>query len=141
MNLFDCVICNQYYDLVNTGRDGSKALFNGNLLNTTCIFLMLLTLCNLTLMNSALAENLFTWVGSEFGERSGKGLSELMALPLLALIYFIVKKTIGTKTRFDRIISEFDSMDETSKKTIFKRGSVFVFTCLGLFLITFFVQF
>jgi hypothetical protein len=59
VNLFDAVICNQYYELVKTSRDGSKALFNGNLLNSACILLLLLTLFNLTVLNGAASKNFF----------------------------------------------------------------------------------
>src|SRR5258706_11333313 len=110
MNLFDCIICNQYYELVKTGRDGKKALFNGNLLNTACIFLILLTVVNLVFMNTALEENFSESLASIFGERSGKGLGELMAIPLLAIIYLVVKKTTGTESHFERITSEFDAL-------------------------------
>ena len=140
MNLFDCVTCNQYYELVKTGRDGKKALFNGNLLNATCILLLLLTFMNLAFLNTATERNFSEHIASVFGERSGKGIGELMAIPVLAIIYFAVKKTIGTEKHFERITAEFDALGETDKKAIFKRGSVFVFTCLGLFLITFFMQ-
>ena len=140
MNLFDCITCNQYYELVKTGRDGKKALFNGNLLNTACIFLLLLTFVNIVFLNSAVEQTYSESLASIFGERSGKRLGELMAIPLLAIIYFAVKKTIGTEPHFERITSAFDALSEPDKKAIFKRGSVFLFTCFGLFLITFFVQ-
>jgi len=140
MNLFDAVICNQYYELVKTGRDGNKALFNGNLLNSACIFLLLLTIFNLTLLNGTASKNFFEHLSSVFGARSGKGLGELMAIPFFAIIYFGVKNTIGTRSRFERLAAEFDTLGETDKKAVFRRGSIFVFTCLGLFLITFFVK-
>jgi len=140
VNLFDALICNQYYELVKTGRDGSKALFTGNLLNSACILLLLLTLFNLTLLNDAASKNFFEELGTRFGERSGKGLGELLAIPLFAIIYFFVKSTVGTKSRFQRLTERFDSMGEQEKKAVFRRGAIFVFTCLGLFLITFFVS-
>ena len=140
MNLFDAVIGNQYYELVKTGRDGSKALFNGNLLNSACILLLLLTLFNLTVLNGAASKNFFEELGTRFGERSGKGLGELLAIPLFAIIYFFVKSTVGTKSRFQRLTERFDSMGEQEKKAVFRRGAIFVFTCLGLFLVTFFVS-
>ena len=140
MNLFDCVTCNQYYELVKTGRDARKARFNGNLLNAVCILLLLLTVFTFFL-NGAVEKRFFEKLASDFGERSGKGLGELMAIPLLAVIYFIIKTTIGSESRFERITAEFDSLGETDKKVIFKRGSIFVFSCLGLFLVSFFAQF
>ena len=139
MNLFDCVTCNQYYELVKTGRDGKKARFNGNLLNTVCIFLLLLTLVTLFFMNSASGKDFFNRLALIFGERSGKGLGELMAIPVLAIIYLVISKTIGTQTRFERITAEFDSLAEIDKKAIFRRGTIFVFSCIGLFLIIFFM--
>ena len=137
MNLFDCVTCNQYYELVKTGRDGKKALLNGNLLNAACVLLLLLTLCNFALMNNVVAENFFATLASVFGERSGKGLGELIAIPVFGVIYLIIKNTIGTTAHFEHITTEFDSLSETDKKAIFRRGSIFVFACLGLFVITF----
>jgi len=115
-------------------------LFNGNLLNSACILLLLLTLFNLTVLNGAASKNFFEELGTRFGERSGKGLGELLAIPLFAIIYFFVKSTVGTKSRFQRLTERFDSMGEQEKKAVFRRGAIFVFTCLGLFLITFFVS-
>jgi len=100
MNLFDCVTCNQYYELIKTGRNGNKALLNGNMLNTTCVVLLLLTICNFIFMNETIENNFSETIGSIFGERSGKGLGELIALPVWAVVFFIIKNTTGTKRHF-----------------------------------------
>jgi hypothetical protein len=125
----------QYEELVQNGKDGNKARQAGNLLVSAFIivflFLLLLTAARIPGVNDSL-NHVFH---KAFGYSSGKSIGRLLAIPLLAIIYFIVKYLIGSETQFKKYVDAFASYPEEEKKNSMKRIMVPFMGMLALMLV------
>jgi hypothetical protein len=125
----------QYEELVQNGKDGNKARQAGNLLVSAFIivflFLLILIVSHIPGMNNSL-NGIFH---KAFGYSSGKFIGRLLAIPLLAIIYFIVKNVIGSEARFRQYVEAFALYSPEEKKNSMMRVMIPFMGMLALLLI------
>jgi hypothetical protein len=61
------------------------------------------------------------FIRSIFGYSSGKSIGRLLAIPIMAIIYFILTKTIGSEESFNQKVSAFMQSPEEEKKNANKK--------------------
>ena len=118
MTFLEALYGSQYYEIHQKGRDGNKARLNGNLFLSALIVLFLIAVLLLCInfvpgFNDSVTKS----IRSVFGYSSGKNIGKLLAIPVFAIIYFIIIKTVGTATSFKNKVDVFMQYpDEVKKK-------------------------
>ena len=75
----------------------------------------------------------FSFVNENF--INGKSAGKLLAIPVLALSYFIVNKTVGSESNFQKTIQSFYNLPEDIRKTANKKLLTYFFIIFAVFLI------
>ena len=118
MTFLEALYGSQYYEIHQKGRDGNKGRLNGNLFLSALIVLFLIALLLLCInfipgFNDSMTKS----IRNVFGYSSGKNIGKLLAIPVFAIIYFIIIKTVGTATSFKYKVDAFMQYpDEVKKK-------------------------
>ena len=118
MTFLEALYGSQYYEIHQKGRDGNKGRLNGNLFLSAMIILLIIAVFMICIsfvpgFNESMTKN----IRSVFGDSSGKSIGKLLAIPVFAIIYFIILKTVGTETNFKRKVEAFMQYpDEVKKK-------------------------
>jgi len=122
MTFLEAIYGSQYYELKQNGKDVAKGRINGNMFFSVFIILIILVMLMSimtfsdyynTKWNNALENNL--------GYASGKETGKLLAIPLFAIIYFIILKTIRTKSNYERLTNNFMQYPDDVKKKQIKK--------------------
>lgn len=123
MTFLEALYGSQYYEIQQKGRDGNKGRFNGNLVLSGFVILLLFTVL-LLMVNFVPGFEKSSWrfiknvFGNNFG---GRTIGRLVAIPLLAVIYFICAATVGSKKNFTALTQKFMQYpDEVKKKASMK---------------------
>ena len=136
MTFLEALYGGQYYELKQNGKDVAKGRINGNMFFSVFIILIILVMLMSimtfsdyynTKWNNALENNL--------GYASGKETGKLLAIPLFAIIYFIILKTIGTKSNYERLTNNFMQYPDDAKKKANKKILVPFFILLAILLV------
>ena len=108
----------QYYEIHQKGRDGNKGRLNGNLFLSALILLFILAVLMICIsFVPGFNESITKSVRSVFGYSSGKSIGKLLAIPVFAIIYFIIIKTVGNEINFKNKVDAFMQYpDEVKKK-------------------------
>jgi hypothetical protein len=126
----------QYRDLKANGYDGTKARFNGNLFLTAFIIVLLfLAIAILVTFVPAVNNSLTRMLQKAFGYSSGKTIGKLLAIPLMAVIYFAIINTVGSQQNYERHVAEFNQLPEDVQAQANKKLLVPFFVALGLFVV------
>jgi hypothetical protein len=118
MTFLEALYGSQYHEISQKGRDGNKGRLNGNLFLAAFIVLFLIVVLMICIsfvpgFNDSVTKS----VRSVFGYSSGKSIGKLLAIPVFAIIYFIILKTVGTESSFKRKVGAFMQYpDEVKKK-------------------------
>ncbi len=123
MNWIETVYCSQYYELKQNGRNPAKARLNGTLLTAVILLLAVVVLFKLSgklfprhIQGNSLLLNL-----------SGKTIGKIAGMAALLLVYGILSVTIGSKSRYQKMITHWEQLpDEVLKATIKKSLILFV---------------
>jgi len=118
MTFFEALYGGQYHEIQQKGRDGSKGRQNGNVFLTALlllgIFALLMTCIKFV---PGFNEQITRLMRSIFGYASGKTIGKLLAIPLFGLCYFLITKTVGSESSFNRHVASFLQLpDEVKKK-------------------------
>lgn len=124
MFTIDWFYCNQYQELVNTGRDGKKALKNGLILTSVCFTLNVITAGYILFKTGNL---LFSGFEDIEEYTTGKVLGEVIGLILVIAFYFVLKYTKGSEDYFDKVISNYKTLSEADQKAISKKAYIYMF--------------
>lgn len=139
MTYLQALYGSQYRDLRANGYDGTKARFNGNIFLTAFIVITLfMVLMILVLMFPSIDKGLTKLFHQAFGYSSGKTIGKLLAIPLMAVIYWVVINTVGNESNCQRLIEEFNQLPEKEQATAKKKLLVPFFVVLGLMLVMMF---
>ena len=131
MKLLQSLYCNQYLDLKKQGKEYA-ANKNGNVTATVSLFCNVITvLFLLSVLSNVFADYMGDTIKNVFHGSSGRMTGRLIALLGLALIFPIVKFTIGKKENFDATIAAFEALSEEQQKAVSKRGLIYFFGSLG----------
>lgn len=136
MFLPDIFYCNQYHELVTTGRDGSKALKNGLILSAVCLTLNIMTLFYIVL---AVDRKVFDSFSSMSRYVEGKYLGQVLAIVLVSVIYFTLKKIRGDEAYFGKVISGYKMLSEADQKAIHRKAYVYCFGSIVLLIVCIFI--
>ncbi|HNP22144.1 MAG TPA: hypothetical protein PKM63_16255 [Panacibacter sp.] len=124
MIVTDWFYCNQYQELVNTGRDGKKARKNGLILSSVCFTLNVMTVVYLL---SWAGDLLWTSFDDIETYASGKTLGEAIGLLLIIAFYLLLKYTRGSEAYFHKVIERYRGLSEVDQKDISKKAYIYMF--------------
>ena len=118
MTFLEALYGSQYYEIHQKGRDGNKGRLNGNLFLSALIILFIFAVIMACIsFVPGFNESLTKGIRSVFGYSSGRSIGKLLAIPLFAIIYFIIIKTIGSEANFKNKVEAFMQYpDEVKKK-------------------------
>jgi Ca2+/Na+ antiporter len=117
MTFTEAIYGSQYYEIHQKGRDGNKGRLNGNVFLSAMIILFILAILMICIsFVSGFNESLTKLMRSIFGDSSGKSIGKLLAIPLFAIIYFIVAGTTGNGANFKKHVDAFMQYPEEVKK-------------------------
>lgn len=111
MTFLDALYGCQYAELAAQGKDGNKGRFNANLFLSAFVILVFFAVLMIMFFCipgfESLCNNFLVGI---FGHQSGKTAGKLLALPLVALIYFVISRTIGSENNFQRRVETFQQL-------------------------------
>ena len=117
MSFLEALYGSQYYEIQQKGRDGNKDRLNANLFLSAMIVLLILAVIMICIsFVPGFDESLTRSVRKIFSYSSGKGIGKLLAIPLFAIIYFIVNTTVGNKNNFQNKVGTFMQYPDEIKK-------------------------
>ena len=117
MTFLEALYGSQYYEIHQKGRDGNKGRLNANLFLSAFIILFIVAVFMISIrfvpgFNEALTET----ITNVFGYSSGRSIGKLLAIPVFAIIYFIIAKTVGSRENFSRKAESFMQYPDGEKK-------------------------
>lgn len=117
MTFLEALYGSQYLEIHQKGRDGNKGRLNGNLFLSALIILFIFAVLMICIsFVPGFNDNLTRAIRRIFGYSSGKSIGKLLAIPVFAIIYFIILKTVGTESNFKRKVEGFMQYPDTVKK-------------------------
>ncbi len=132
MKFLEALYGSQYYEINQKGRDGNKGRLNGNVFLTALIILFLFAILMICFSFVPGFENSITNpIRSIFGYSSGRSIGKLIAIPLFAISYFIILKTVGSAENFQKHVLVFMQYPDEIKKKILPKLLI-PFFVLGL---------
>ncbi len=136
MTFLQALYGSQYKEIAERGKDGAKGRLNGNLFLSAFIIVILLVIFLLVLkFVPGVNQSLSNRIGRVFGYNSGKTIGKLLAIPLLALIYLAVSRTVGSENNFNRSVKEFYALPEDEQHKANQKLLIPFFAVLGLMLV------
>lgn len=140
MTYFEALYGGQHYEISQRGGDTKAGRMNGNIFLAALIILLLIDiiLIGLALDNvfrNELTANIHRW----FGEMSGRSIGKLLAIVLFAVLYFVIIKTIGSESNYNRLVNNFMQYPEEVKekakwKALIPFGILIVVLMISVFL-------
>ncbi len=136
MTYLQALYGSQYYEIAERGGDTNKSRYNGNIFLAAFIILILLDILLAWIRFVPGAnEDVSREMHSIFGFLSGKTIGQVLAIPLFALVYVIITKTVGTEENFKRHVAAFSLLPaEIRKKANRKLLTPFLTLTVLLFL-------
>ena len=135
MTFLEALYGSQYYELKQNGKDAAKGRTNGNMFLTAFIILILLIIgMTLITFNDYYNSAFNNEIENHLGFMPGKDIGKLLAIPLFAIIYFIILKTIGTERNYQRLTENFMQYPEEVKKQANKKILIPFFILLATLL-------
>ena len=118
MTFLKALYGSQYYEIYQRGKDGNKGRLNGNFFLSALIVLFILAVLMVCIsFVPGFNESMTKSVRNIFGYSRGKSIGKLLAIPVFAIIYFIIIKTVGSKSNFKNKVDAFMQYpDEVKKK-------------------------
>jgi len=117
MTFLEALYGSQYYEIHQKGRDGNKGRLNGNLFLAALIILLLIAVVMTCIsFMPGFNDSLTRKIDQVFGPMSGRSIGKLLAIPVFAIIYFIILKTVGSEENFKRKVETFMQYPDEIKK-------------------------
>lgn len=136
MTFIEAIYGSQYSEIIKRGKDGSAGRLSGNLfLSAFIIISLFLVLTLISMFFDGFADESSRFFRKIFGHSSGKTIGRLLAIPLLALIYFVIAKTVGSAGNYEKMTKTFDTLPEEEKQKANKKALIPFFIVLGIFFI------
>ena len=122
MTFLEALYGSQYYEIHKQGKDGNKGRLNGNLFLAAFIILFIIAVMMACIsFIPGFNESFSKKIERAFGSISGRSIGKLLAIPVFAILYFIIMKTVGTEENFKRKVETFMQYpDEIKKKANIK---------------------
>ncbi len=127
----------QYEELIQNGKDGNKARVNGNLFLAAYAIVILFLIAVVCTHISHHHEATKRVVNNVFGIVSTTEIEigEILLLPLLLAVYFIISLTIGSQRSFQRHIDAYTHYSDRDQRSAFQRVLLPFMAILGLLLL------
>lgn len=134
MNIIEALYGGQYSELESKGYDVQKGRFYGNLMLTAVILIyFFVVIIILNFISEDILDDLTKPLRSLFGRSMGKAASQIVAIPLITVIYLIVYLLFGSKKRYEKSYQVYSKTTQEEKdKVMGKMIAVFV---IGLLLL------
>lgn len=117
MTFLEALYGSQYYEIHQRGKDGNKGRLNGNVFLTAFIILFFIAALMVCIsFVPGFNDSITKMFKSILGYSTGKSIGNLLAIPLFAIIYFIVIKTVGSEENFKRKTEAFMQYPDEIKK-------------------------
>lgn len=117
MTFLDALYGSQYYEIHQKGRDGNKGRLNGNLFLAAFVVLFIIAVFMISIsFVPGFNDSLTKTIRNVFGYSTGKSIGKLLAIPVFAITYFIILKTVGNETNFRRNVDAFMQYPDEEKK-------------------------
>jgi hypothetical protein len=117
MTFLEALYGSQYYEISQQGKDGGKGRLNANLFLSAFVILIILDSILMIMFIPGFGESFNKALTHIFGYGNGKAMGKLLAIPLLAGIYFLVSRTVGSEANFKMHVDNFlRQPDEVKKK-------------------------
>mgnify|MGYP000200041208 CR=1 FL=1 len=134
MNIIDALYGGQYSELESKGYDVQKGRFYGNLLFTAIILIYLfIVIIVLNFISEDILDDLTKPIRRLFGRSMGKAASQIVAIPLIAIIYLIVALFFGSKKRYEKSYQTFSAATKEEKDKA--SGKLIAIFIVGLLLL------
>ncbi|AXG71385.1 hypothetical protein KORDIASMS9_03642 [Kordia sp. SMS9] len=131
MNIINALYGSQYSELKNKSYDVNKGRFYGNLLLTAIIIIYLfIAVIILNFISEDILDDLLKPLRRMFGRSMGKAASQIVAIPLIVVIYLIVMLLFGSKKRYEKSYQIYDKASKEEKDSAMGK-------LIGIFLIGF----
>jgi hypothetical protein len=137
MNWIQAVFCNQYEELVRTGRDGAKAKANGLILCSAMILVNFLTFFFILQLIPHFKEASDNFANNWVGSFSGKTMGKILGIILFSIIYMIFYQIVGKNHWYENTIRQFNSYPIEIQKSIAQKGMYYVIGSIVVFLVVF----
>ena len=122
MTFLEALYGSQYYEIHQKGRDGNKGRLNGNIFLAVLVILFLFAVLIICISFApGFNEMLTKSIRNVFGYSTGKSIGKILAIPLMAIIYFILAKTIGSEENFKKKVKAFMQYPDEIKKKANKK--------------------
>lgn len=106
----------QYSEIAAAGKDGNKGRVNGNIFLAAFIILIILdVLLAFVISVPGINEHWANKFHSLFGYLSGKTIGQILMVPVFALVYFTVTRTVGSEQEFQKHVAAFKQSSEEEK--------------------------
>jgi hypothetical protein len=140
MTFIEALYGSQYSEIAQNGKDGSKGRLNGNIFLSAFLFLcLILVFLFLTHFSKVFMQSTTNMIVSGFGGMSGKAIGKILAIPIFAIIYLLVTKTIGTEENFKAAVTRFLKYPEETRRKANAKILMPFFIALGLLLVLVFL--
>ena len=134
MNIIDALYGGQYSELESKGYDVQKGRFYGNLLFTAIILIYLfIVIIVLNFISEDILDDLTKPIRRLFGRSMGKAANQIVAIPLIAIIYLIVALFFGSKKRYEKSYQTFSAATKEEKDKA--SGKLIAIFIVGLLLL------
>lgn len=134
MNIIDALYGGQYSELENKGYDVQKGRFYGNLLLTAIILIyFFIVIIVLNFISEDILDDLTKPLQSVFGRSMGKAASQIVAIPLIVIIYLLVALLFGSKKRYEKSYQTFSKATKEEKDKV--SGKLIGIFIVGLLLL------
>jgi hypothetical protein len=121
MTFLQALYGSQYQEINLQGKDGNKGRLNGNIFLSAFIILVLLDSLILVRLLPGMDTLISKSLTDIFGYGNGKTAGKLLAIPLLAIIYFVVSRTVGSEANFKMHVENFLRLPIEEKKQANKK--------------------
>lgn len=120
MTFLEALYGSQHEEIAQNGKDGNKGRLNGNIFLTAMIVLLVFNGFGImTIISESFKLQSSNFVSDNF--LSGRLAGKLLAIPLFALIYYIITKTVGSEINFKKQVESFYQLPEDVKKQANKK--------------------
>ena len=136
MNYFESFYASLFYSRKNHGTPAAPTPFNGNLLLSISLFVFVASIIGiLVLIFPEIGDSIEDMLKDIFGRRRGKTIGRFLAIIGIALFYPFVRYTIGTPSKYQKIMSDCEKMSGEELKKVSRKGTIFVAVTLGSWII------
>jgi len=134
MTVIDALYGSQYHELEKKGYDTSKGRLYGTLMFAATIMIYLFVIIIIwSFFTDDFTKDLTRFLRSIFGRSSGKAIGQIIAIPLIGIIYLVIALFFGSKKRYEKSYQTYVNASQQEKdNAIGKMIGIFV---VGLLLL------